>query len=157
MSINTIINNSAILDEISGLIPSYLNTINPLNLQSIVLTGTGDPYERAALSITSNVQAFIHLDFVNNTPGGHSYGIYCNGQNSILPGTLNFYSNSSNTSIMTFNGNNVGINKLTPLSKLSVVGLPEYSNNAAAVAGGLTAGDFYYTTDGTDGLLKVVL
>jgi hypothetical protein len=37
----------------------------------------------------------------------------------------------------------VGIGTPTPTSKLQVVGLSVYANNAAAVAGGLTAGAFY--------------
>ena len=41
--------------------------------------------------------------------------------------------------------NRVGIGTATPTSKLQVVGLPVYANNAAAVAGGLTAGAFYRT------------
>lgn len=48
--------------------------------------------------------------------------------------------------------NNVGIGTQTPTSKLQVVGLPEYADNAAALAGGLTIGAFYRTGD----LLKVV-
>lgn len=40
---------------------------------------------------------------------------------------------------------NVGIGTTTPNSKLAVVGLPVYANNAAAVGGGLAAGDFYRT------------
>ncbi|MCD4697712.1 MAG: hypothetical protein K8S16_15920, partial [Bacteroidales bacterium] len=47
---------------------------------------------------------------------------------------------------------NVGIGTTNPGSKLSVPGLPEYADNAAAIAGGLSAGDFYRTGD----LLKVV-
>jgi hypothetical protein len=39
----------------------------------------------------------------------------------------------------------VGIGTATPTSALQVVGLPVYANNAAAVAGGLTAGAFYRT------------
>jgi hypothetical protein len=39
----------------------------------------------------------------------------------------------------------VGIGTTAPKSKLHVVGLPVYANNAAAVAGGLTAGAFYRT------------
>ncbi len=40
-------------------------------------------------------------------------------------------------------GGNVGIGTLTPHSKLAVTGLSTYANNAAAVAAGLAAGDFY--------------
>ena len=40
---------------------------------------------------------------------------------------------------------NMGIGTTAPKSKLHVVGLPIYANNAAAVAGGLTAGAFYRT------------
>ncbi len=40
---------------------------------------------------------------------------------------------------------NVGIGTADPKSKLQVVGLPVYANNAAAIAGGLTAGAFYRT------------
>ncbi|MBA7557007.1 hypothetical protein ES705_49736 [subsurface metagenome] len=40
---------------------------------------------------------------------------------------------------------NVGIGTLDPKSKLHVVGLPIYVNNAAAITGGLTAGAFYRT------------
>jgi hypothetical protein len=43
------------------------------------------------------------------------------------------------------NTGEVGIGTATPTSKLQVVGLPIYANNAAALAGGLTAGAFYRT------------
>ena len=40
---------------------------------------------------------------------------------------------------------NVGIGTTNPTSKLQIVGLPVYANNAAAIAGGLTAGALYRT------------
>lgn len=52
---------------------------------------------------------------------------------------------------------NVGIGETAPTSKLHVVGLPNYTNNTAALAGGLTVGAFYYTNVGGDGILKVVI
>lgn len=48
---------------------------------------------------------------------------------------------------------NVGIGVAVPTSKLQVVGLPVYADNAAAKAGGLTAGAFYRTSTG--GLMVV--
>ena len=42
-------------------------------------------------------------------------------------------------------GGNVGIGTNAPTSKLQVVGLPVYANNAAAIVGGLTAGALYRT------------
>ena len=48
---------------------------------------------------------------------------------------------------------NVGIGTASPTSKLHVAGLPSYADNAAAVAGGLTAGAFYHT----GGVVKVVI
>ena len=46
----------------------------------------------------------------------------------------------------------VGIGTSAPGSKLSIVGLSEYTDNAAALAAGLTVGDLYRTGD----LLKIV-
>jgi len=40
---------------------------------------------------------------------------------------------------------NVGVGTESPTSKLQVVGLPVFNNNAAAIAGGLTSGAFYRT------------
>lgn len=43
---------------------------------------------------------------------------------------------------------NVGIGTTAPGSKLAVVGLPTYADNAAATGAGLVAGDFYRTATG---------
>lgn len=51
-----------------------------------------------------------------------------------------------------FRVGNVAINKTSANSKLAVAGLVTYASNALALAGGLTAGDFY--TDGA-GAVKV--
>jgi hypothetical protein len=50
---------------------------------------------------------------------------------------------------------NVGIGTSAPTSKLHVVGLPVFANNAAAIAGGLTAGAFY-RSGGDPDLVAVV-
>lgn len=48
---------------------------------------------------------------------------------------------------ITYDGK-MGLGTLTPTSALQVVGLPTYADNAAATAGGLTAGAFYRTATG---------
>jgi hypothetical protein len=50
-------------------------------------------------------------------------------------------------------GGNLCINTTSATSRLQVVGLPSYADNAAAITGGLTVGAFYHTA----GALKVVI
>ena len=95
--------------------------------------------------------------------GGTEIGIVTNG----------FYGDGGNIAMRTFPGGghyfqssggaathmyinpagNVGIGTVSPTSKLQVVGLPSYADNAAAITGGLTVGAFYHTA----GVLKVVI
>jgi hypothetical protein len=50
---------------------------------------------------------------------------------------------------------NLGIGTIAPTSKLHVVGIPLFANNAAAITGGLTAGAFYRTGADPDMLCVV--
>ena len=91
-----------------------------------------------------------------------------------ISGTPRVYTNTGNTSITRINApstgiiqfetnltervrinnsGNVGIGTTNPTAKLHVVGLPNYADNATALAGGLTVGAFYHTA----GVLKVVI
>lgn len=45
----------------------------------------------------------------------------------------------------------------TNLGKVHLGGITAFANNAAALAGGLVAGDLYYTDVGGDGILKIVI
>lgn len=83
---------------------------------------------------------------------GTSYGIYMD--TSIDIGTTRYAIYSTSTS-KSYLAGNLGIGKTSPGSKLSVVGLPAYANNAAALAGGLTAGDFYYTDVSGEYIVKI--
>lgn len=65
---------------------------------------------------------------------------------------LKFQSGSGQPLTLNASGENVGIGTSSPTSKLQVVGLSEYADNAAAITAGLTAGAFYRTGDN----LKVV-
>ena len=70
------------------------------------------------------------------------------GQNigNVGAGKFNFYDVTAEASrVVIDTSGNVGIGTTGPKSPLHVVGLPVYANNAAAVAGGLTAGAFYRT------------
>lgn len=62
---------------------------------------------------------------------------------------LEFATNLTTRMVILGNGL-VGIGTTAPTSKLHVVGLPVYTTNALAVAGGLTAGSFYRTNGDPD-------
>jgi len=91
--------------------------------------------------------ALMSLNSTKSGTGGRVFNLasstdydYCGGGVFVIEdmtagsGTYRLSINSSG---------NVGINTTSPTSKLQVVGLPEYVNNAAAKAAGLTVGAFY--------------
>lgn len=86
--------------------------------------------------------------FTGNANGSFAFGY---GTSGSLTQTAHI-ANSGNS---WFNGGNVGIGTTAPTSALQVVGLPVFANNAAATAGGLTAGALY-RTGGDPDLVAVV-
>jgi hypothetical protein len=73
------------------------------------------------------------------------YGGLAAGSTLTLDGTSNGSPSDAYVLLNPSGQGNVGIGTVTPHSKLAVVGLPVYANNAAAIAGGLAAGDFFRT------------
>ena len=67
-------------------------------------------------------------------------------------GPITFFTGRASERMRIANNGNVGIGTTEPKTNLHVTGLPEYADNGAAKAAGLTAGAFYRTGD----LLKVV-
>ena len=75
--------------------------------------------------------------------GDYTVAIALNDQNG---------TNVTQANTMAIMGGKVGIGTASPGATLSIVGLSEYADNAAALVGGLIAGDLYRTGD----LLKIV-
>lgn len=81
--------------------------------------------------------------------GGESEIIFGSGTGT--DPKLNFatWNGTTKTQLMTITDNgNVGIGTINPTSKLQVVGLPVFADNAAATVGGLSVGAFYRTATG---------
>lgn len=94
----------------------------------------GNSYVKGLMYIDSN--NFGGAPIISFAVGDTDTGLHSTGD-----GQLNLYSNSVN--VMSIRSAGVGIGETSPTSKLQVVGLAVYANNAAAVTGGLTVGAFY--------------
>ena len=133
-----------------------IGTMNPGCKLTISQTGSGDQQVAEFRNLTGGSTPFITIGttapwlsmvFGYNSDG--KYGFIGPARYNYGVGTI---SPQPTKSINIKDNGNVGIGTTSPTSKLQVVGIPEYANNAAALAGGLTAGAFYRTGD----LLKVV-
>ncbi len=106
-----------------------------------------------ALRFTTNGVAGGYINFNENnnginhlmirTQGNSAKDIYLNTGNA---GAIRL--NPGDGGMMAVTTTGVAIGTATPTSKLQVVGLPVYANNAAALTAGLTAGAFYHNGDG---------
>ena len=99
----------------------------------------------------ANIKKITLLDGVELKTGKLGFGQQLVGSTAVqwIPSTgLHFKYNATGLGgflVSITSAGNVGIGKPSPNSKLAVLGLPVYADNASAITGGLTAGDFYRT------------
>lgn len=97
----------------------------------------------------------ISIDgFQNNAVINNYYAYYGGGVSAGTGSIANQYG-------LYLNDMNLGVTNsyavFTNLGKFHIGGLQAFANNAAAVGGGLVAGDLYYTNSGGDGIVKIVI
>ena len=107
--------------------------------------GTSSPTSK--LSISGSQTA---IDLTRGTAGDSKWG-FSSDSTTLYIAELSTGSTDYIMALKETTGN-VGIGTNTPTAKLTVVGLAEHADNAAAISAGLTTGAFYRTGD----LLKVV-
>ncbi|WP_299368157.1 hypothetical protein [Winogradskyella sp.] len=140
---------------------NYTDGVTPRSGNGVVVfTDTG----RVGIGTTNPVHNFVvssnganGFEFQPNNPVQAAINTYNRNTSSyteLLVTSASYKFNVIGNNALTIDASsNVGIGTETPGAKLSVVGLQEYADNAAATAGGLSVGDFYRTADGT---VKVV-
>jgi hypothetical protein len=127
--------------------------------------GIGIPSPSTKLDVNGDGRFVTSLNIDHSSPSGygtlelsnHTTGSIISANPASSNGStinLQFRINDSEKMRIDHLGN-VGVNTTssTITSKLQVVGLPGYADNAAALSGGLTLGAFYHTA----GVLKVVI
>ncbi len=164
---NAYLNSGISTDNMASLIGETQNIGGDINqaygVYTNVLSYTSTAHIDTAYGVYSDVNAITNATIsdgralygrVRSSGGGaitNAFGLYLE---NITAGTSNNYAIYS-LGGKSYLAGNLGIGKTSPGSKLSVVGLPAYANNAAALAGGLTAGDFYYTDVSGEYIVKI--
>ena len=135
---------------------SWGDDLNPAPVTTGTYVGTfhGNAYDGAAYQTSASIAFFVDGPVQSSNPGPGK-----------VPMAIIFYTGEATAAGAGVNQKverarlnsvgNFGIGTTAPTSKLQVVGLPVYANNALAVAGGLTAGAFY-RTGGDPDLVAVV-
>jgi hypothetical protein len=118
-----------------------IGTTAPSSLLSFGATAP-NVASRIALFENPGSGSFRGIGMAN--PSAGVYGVAVWADTSAIP-------TNTNMQLFVKDGGNVGIGTILPTSPLQVVGVPVYANNAAAIAGGLTAGAAYRITGSDNG------
>jgi hypothetical protein len=150
--------NAAYTGSLTNNFGLYLDGVEGGSNNWSVYSNGGKSYfkDRVGVGITDPVGMF---DVVNAPTADYQYSTRINASGTfatathktfaVLTGGVDksvFYGNGNVA--LALGGANVGIGTTNPTSRLQVVGLPVYANNAAAISAGLTAGAFYHNGDG---------
>jgi len=142
---------------------SYTLVLNPLGgnvgigttspTEKLQSHGSGEVFIKASSSTGTSFRGFAIGNNSTSTNSAYLKQNLDSGELQLVSGYdgyggfSTFYTNGLERLRITSAGN-IGIGTGTPTSKLQVVGLPVYADNAAATSGGLTAGAFYRTSTG---------
>lgn len=123
--------------------------------QTGVYTGIDVSPTNTAAGAVIDVFEGMSVDGFQNNAAINTYYAYYSGGVSAGAGTIN------NQYGLYLENMDVGVTNsyavFTNAGKMHFGGLSAFNNNAAAVAGGLVAGDLYYTDSGGDGIVKIVI
>jgi hypothetical protein len=141
------------LDGTSNGSPSNAYVLINSSSQGNVGIGLTNPFTTFHINATSGTPASsgnVNTGIViSSSTGGPSLNLgNSNSSGAHYSWIQSAYVNSAGTTealVLQQIGGNVGIGTVTPHSPLAVTGLPVYASNAAAITGGLAAGDFYRT------------